>query len=353
MKDIKYFSAFLIPVSAYLSLGYQGFWSYGTVAFAFGLIPILEIFLPKKKENLSEAEAITKGGNPYYDLLLYANLPILYTTIFWYLSLLKNDWASLAGYEIVGLTLSVGIVVGTCGINVGHELGHRNAVWQQWLGKLLLLPALYMHFFIEHNRGHHKYVATDEDPASARYGEWLYLFWLRSLIGGYWSAWSLEKRRLNKADLPFWSLHNEMVLFHLIQGLYLLGLWLVWGWHGPLFGILAGLVGILLLETINYIEHYGLRRKQLPSGRFERVMPWHSWNANYELGRIMLYELTRHSDHHFLANKKYQLLDHHDEAPELPLGYPASMLMALVPPLWLWVMNPRVRAIQEKSAGMA
>lgn len=343
MKDIKYLAAYLIPMTVFVGFYLQGGWSYATVIFAFGIIPLLEPFLPKSRENLSPEEALKKKAQLFFDLLLYLNLPIVALVIYFFLTTLESDWAVLAPYEITGLTLSCGIVVGASGINVAHELGHRNQKWEQLLGKLLLVPALYLHFFIEHNRGHHRYVATDEDPASARYGEWLYWFWLRSIIGGYLSAWSLEHRRLKQAKLPFWSLHNEMLVFQGVELWYVLVLWLGWGWIGLIFGVLIALIGVLLLETINYIEHYGLRRKKLPSGRFERVMPKHSWNANYELGRIILYELTRHSDHHFIANKKYQLLDHHDQAPELPLGYPGSMLMAMVPPLWFLVMNPRLK----------
>ena len=140
-----------------------------------------------------------------------------------------------------------------------------------------------------------------------------------------------------------------MLAFQGIQGLFLLAVYFFFGFWPLIFMMLASLVGILLLETINYVEHYGLRRRQLSTGRYERVSPKHSWNANYELGRIILYELTRHSDHHFLANKKYQVLDHHEEAPELPIGYPASMLLAMVPPLWFVIMNGRIPSLIQDA----
>ena len=342
MKDIKYLAAYTIPATACVALSFQGWWSYSTVIFAFGIIPLLEPFLPKSTTNLNEEEVQKRAADRFFDVLLYLNIPVVYGIITWFLVVVTAPSAELAFYEWLGLTLSIGIVIGACGINVAHELGHRQNNIEQLGAKLLLLPALYQHFFIEHNRGHHLNVATDLDPASARKGEAIYLFWLRSLLGSYWSAWQLETKRLKREGYSFWTLDNEMLVFHVMQGLYLFGVWAYFGWSGLWFALGIALVGVLLLETINYIEHYGLRRKKMTNGRYERVMPWHSWNANYELGRIILYELTRHSDHHYLASKKYQLLDHHDKAPELPLGYPGAMLMALVPPLWFWVMHKRI-----------
>jgi len=341
MRDLKYLAAYLIPLTAVLALSFQGIWSYSTVLFAFGLIPLVEPFLPRSEVNLTSEQRQAKLKNRLFDWLLYLNLPILYGIIAGFVYVLATF--QLAGHEMTGLVLSVGIVIGTCGINVGHELGHRQNPAEQLIAKLLLLPALYMHFFIEHNRGHHKNVATPDDPATARYGEMLYIFWIRSTIGSYWNAWRLEGKRLKQQGRPFWSLHNEMIVFLLLQTVYLATLWLVFSFTIMVLVGLAGVVGFLLLESINYIEHYGLQRALLANGRYERVLPKHSWNANFELGRIILYELTRHSDHHYLASKKYQTLDHHDESPQLPVGYPAAMLMALAPPLWFKVMNKRIK----------
>jgi alkane 1-monooxygenase len=207
----------------------------------------------------------------------------------------------------------------------------------------MLLPALYQHFFIEHNRGHHKNVATDDDPASARLGENLYVFWWRSVSGSWRNAWALEHERLEKEGKPVQSWDNEMIRFCFYQFAWLAGIWAVFDWKGLAGAIAVGVTGFLLLETINYIEHYGLRRRLLPAGRPEPVSPAHSWNSDHELGRIFLYELTRHSDHHYKSTRKYQILRHMDESPQLPFGYPASMLLALVPPVWFGVMDRRVQ----------
>jgi len=241
------------------------------------------------------------------------------------------------------MTLNIGVLIGTIGINVAHELGHRSTQYEQFFAKALLLSGLYMHFFIEHNRGHHKNVATEEDPASARFGENVYTFWFRSITQSYLDAWRLEAQRLKRSGKNVISTDNQMIWYQIIQAVYLLSVGAIFGWGMILYAMSIALGGVILLETVNYIEHYGLRRKKLASGRYENVQPYHSWNSNHELGRIFLYELTRHSDHHFKATRKYQILRHFEESPQLPLGYPASMLLSLLPPLWFAYMNEKVK----------
>ncbi len=340
-KDAKYLIAYVAPLAAFLGIYLQGVWSFSGIYVGFVLIPLLELIGPRSTDNYTPEEESKKALSVFFDVLLYLNVPILYGLIAYYFSTLYLG--GLATYEIVGMTCSVGLIVGTIGINVAHELGHRPTRYEQALSKILLLPALYMHFNIEHNRGHHRNVATEEDPATARYGEPVYAFWLRSVSGGYRNAWRLEGQRLERLGLPFWSWHNEMVRFTVFEAAYLLAVGFLFGWWMIGFAVAIAVFGFLLLESVNYIEHYGLRRHKLPSGRYEPVQPWHSWNSNHEVGRIFLYELTRHSDHHYKATRKYQILRHFDESPQLPFGYPTSILLSLVPPLWFALMNGRVK----------
>jgi len=342
MRDWKYLLAYALPASALLALLWQGAWAWATVVLAFGIVPALEQFAPMSVANEPEAEEDGRSRRRLFDWLLYLNVPLLYGIVGAYIFLLENH--ALSAAEWLGLTLSVGIVVGANGINVAHELGHRSTQGEQLLSKILLLPALYQHFFVEHNRGHHKHVATDRDPASARLGENLYTFWWRSVTGSWHSAWAIERERLHKEGRPLWSWSNEMLRFALCQKLWLAGVFTLTGWRGLLGAAAVAAVGILLLETINYVEHYGLRRRLLDTGRYEPVGPQHSWNSDHEVGRILLYELTRHSDHHYKSTRKYQILRHMDESPQLPFGYPTSIVLALLPPLWFAVMNPRVRS---------
>lgn len=338
MKDLKYFLAYLLPFSAALALTLGGAWAWSTVILAFAILPALELWTPQSAENMPAEQESSRSRRRFFDLLLYFNLPLLFGIVGWYLYALR--FAAWSPAELTGLTFSTGIIVGATGINVAHELGHRSKAFEQYMAKWMLLPALYQHFFIEHNRGHHKNVATDLDPATARFGEPVYVFWFRSIGGGWRNAGRLERERLQKAGLPLWSRHNAMLRFQLWQALWLLTIGLLWGGKALLGALAVAGIGVLLLETINYIEHYGLRRRLLPSGHPEPVLPAHSWNSNHELGRIFLYELTRHSDHHYKASRKYQILRHLDESPQLPFGYPASVLLALVPPLWFRVMDP-------------
>ncbi|MFK7936154.1 MAG: alkane 1-monooxygenase [Saprospiraceae bacterium] len=341
MRDLKYLLAYIMPLSGLAALYFGGIWSFATLIIAFGILPIFEFALPRSVVNHSPEAEDFRSKIAFFDLLLYSNLPILFALILGYFYVLSTQ--TLATYELVGMTLSIGVLCGTMGINVAHELGHRVNKFEQWIAQALLLPEMYMHFFIEHNRGHHKNVATDVDPASSRYGEVIYAFFARSIVYSYLDAWRLENQRLRKIGKSVFSLENQMLRFQFIQLGYLLTVGLVFGWTVIPFALAIALIGVLNLEAVNYIEHYGLRRELLPSGRYEKVSPHHSWNSNHEMGRIFLYELTRHSDHHFKATRKFQILRHFDESPQLPLGYPGSMLLALVPPLWFAVMNKEVK----------
>lgn len=340
MKDLKYLAAYINPVLAAIGLWFGGYFAWGAVFFSFVLVPLLDQIGPIDTSNVNNEKRKELLGKRIFDWLLYLNIPVVYAIIGFFIFQLNQSEMSIG--VLIGNTLSVGIVVGSCGINVAHELGHRKAKYEQIFGQILLIPALYTHFFIEHNRGHHRFVATDQDPASAKKGDWLFWFWIKSLVGSYISAWVLEAERLKKGKQSFWSLSNQMFQFSIAQLIYLAIVLYFSSWIELAIVATSGLIGVLLLETINYLEHYGLRRKKLENGRYERVRPIHSWNANYQFGRIILYELTRHSDHHYIASKKYQVLDHHEEAPELPFGYPAMILIALVPPLWFFLMDKRI-----------
>lgn len=337
---MKYLWAYSIPCVGLLGIYHGGFWVYSALIFAFVMIPILELILPLNPENYDEIEIENRLKNPLFDLMLYLNVPIIYGTLIYSLQKLTAD--TLSQTEIIGMTLSVGVILGANGINVAHELGHRTNILEKMLGKLLLIPSHYTHFFIEHNHGHHFHVSTPEDPSTAKYNQTLYSFWIQSVTGTYIKAWKIQLK-LNKVEnRSFFSLKNDMFWFTIIQIIYLMIIYFYFGIDGLLFVVFCGIVGFLLLETINYIEHYGLKRTLLPSGRYERVSEKHSWNSNHILGRIMLYELTRHSDHHYKSQKKYQILEYHDVSPQLPFGYPTSMVLSFIPPLWFAIMNKRI-----------
>lgn len=340
MKDLKYLMGYTLPLMAIIGLAAQGIWSMLTPIVAFAVIPVLELLLPQDASNLNPKDAHEKQGNPIFDFFLYVNIPIIFSIVGYYLWWITTG--DYSDFELLGITASVGIALGSNGINVAHELGHRQIRWERILGKALLLPSLYMHFFIDHNFGHHLTVATPEDPSSAKYNQPVYYFWGQAILGEYINAWRLQKQLLSLNQLPFFSVKNDMFWFVLFQLLYLIVVLIFLGPQAFGAAIAVAFISVLLLQTINYIEHYGLRRRILPSGRYERAAETHSWNSNHVLGRMMLYELTRHSDHHHRAHKKYQLLEHREASPQMPYGYPASMVICLIPPLWFSLMNPRI-----------
>ncbi|WP_231745358.1 MULTISPECIES: alkane 1-monooxygenase [Microbulbifer] len=337
--------AFILPALVLAGFWLQGFWLFIPLLYLYGLLPLLELVLPASTDNLTADQEQQAAQNPLFDWVLYLALPIQFGVLLCFLLVVP----SLQGVELIGAVASMGLMCGSFGINIGHELGHRTSRHEQLMAKLLLLTSLNMHFFIEHNRGHHRRVATGEDPASARLGEGLYPFWLRSIRDGYHSAWQLEMRRLNKRGQRWLSPHNQMLVFQLVQIAFVLLIALAFGLKAALCFIAAAVLGILLLETINYIEHYGLQRRLVESGRYERVMPVHSWNSNHTIGRMTLFELSRHSDHHFRASRKYPVLRHHEHSPQMPTGYPGMMLLACIPPLWYRVMHPRLDALADTA----
>lgn len=341
--DYKYLLAYILPLSGYISVIYYDSLSFLTVFITFGMLPLLEETLSLKGENDSPETREKKSKSNFFDLLLYINLPLVYGLVIF--SLYTLSITEISGLQWVGVVLSCGIVLGSAGINVAHEIGHRNTSFDQWFARFLLMPSLYMHFHIEHNLGHHKHVATPEDPATALRGEFVYLFWLKSITRGFIDSIRIEAKIVKKKYGTALHYSNRIIQFMIIQFLYLSAVFYFFGSTGLTFVMLTALVSVLLLESINYVEHYGLLRSKNDLGKYERVNNKHSWNSNHIMGRIFLYELTRHSDHHYKSTIKYQSLRHYDESPQLPHGYPASILIALVPPLWFYVVHKKLDEI--------
>jgi alkane 1-monooxygenase len=347
LSAFKYILPLVVFVGAYWSFSHRGWNTFVPIIYAFIFIPLLELMLKPDSRNLSATEEHLAKNDPFYDWFLYIIVPLQWLSVFFFLYTLKKDISNIDTLSLVGRIGSMGLLCGVFGINVGHELGHRVKAVERFLAKALLLTSLYIHFYVEHNKGHHKNVATKEDPSSARYGEIIYLFYFRTIIYSYISAWKIAAADLRKKRALIFNWQNEMIQYHLIQLLFLAAIWYLCGTTILFYYITAAFIGILLLETVNYIEHYGLERKQKDSGQYERTMPWHSWNSDHVIGRLMLFELSRHSDHHYLASRKYQVLRHFDDSPQMPTGYPGMMILSLIPPLWFRVMNKRITAIKQ------
>ena len=344
MSDLKYLMSYTIANVTIVGILLGGGYTYMTVVYAFVFIPALEMILKESNEEMSDEVKKNRSMDIFFDILLYLNIPLVFSIFFLSLNMM---FYSTSLVEIVGIIASTSIMMATNGINVAHELGHRKSFFSRTCSKLLLMPSQYMHFYIEHNFGHHVNVGTEEDPATAKYKQSLYSFWITSVIGQYISAWKLQLKLLKISKHKFFSIKNDMMFYVIFQLLFIYVIYFNYGMTVMIYSLVISVISFLFLETINYIEHYGLSRKKDENGRYERVKTVHSWNSNHVVGRLVLYELTRHSDHHFISSKKYQVLESIYESPQLPYGYPTSILLSMVPPLWFKIMNPRVERYQN------
>jgi alkane 1-monooxygenase len=347
VRHWKYLLVLVQPLTVAVSFSVEGWLSFLPALVGFGVIPLIELLIPPDPRNLDRAETELRKHDRVYDYLLYGLVPLQYVYLVWFLFSVSQP--DIGAVTLLGRIAAMGQLCGVIGINVGHELGHRAKKYEQWLAKALLLSSLYLHFFIEHNRGHHKRVATPDDPATSRKNEWLHAFLVRTVVGSYRSAWQIELASLRRKQLSALSWQNEMLQYAIIQIALLAAIAVLFSPLAMLYFVAAAAVGVFLLETVNYIEHYGLVRQQISPGKYERTLPHHSWNSDHVLGRLMLFELSRHSDHHYIASKKYQILAHHDDVPQMPTGYPGMLVLATIPPLWFWVMNPRVERWQRDA----
>jgi alkane 1-monooxygenase len=326
-------------------------WAFAGMAYIYIGIPVLDALFGLDRRNVTGDQYEEVLNDRFFDVLVYSFVYIHYGLLIWGGYVLLT--VPMTGWQQFGLMTSIGLFGGSI-INVAHELGHRSSRVAQIHAKLALVSVSYGQFFIEHNRGHHVHVATPHDPATARRGQSVYAFWWQSITGGYRSAWQIEAGLLARKGQRVWSRHNELLRLTLAPaGLLLLltagfSVWLgAVAWIIPVFFVRQSVMAILLLESVNYIEHYGIVRAETGraangSVRYERVNPLHSWNASQLISNLVLFQLQRHSDHHAYASRPYQVLRHFDESPQLPFGYPLMIIISLVPPLWFRLMDARL-----------
>ncbi|MET8777378.1 alkane 1-monooxygenase [Nocardia sp. NPDC004654] len=323
-----------------LHTGAAVFWWIGPIIVLM-VIPLLDWLVGEDGSNPRDEDYELLSNDRYYRWCTYLFLPIQLIGLI----IAAYMWAGdeLSALDKLGLAATLGFVSGI-GINAAHELGHRVEHMERWLAKIALAQSGYGHFFVEHNRGHHVRVATPEDPASARLGESLWEFLPRSVAGGFRSALALEKERLARKGLPWWTVHNN-VLQAWAMTLVLFGaLIAVFGIAVLPWLLLQAVIGAALLETVNYVEHYGLLRERRPNGAWARCSPRDSWNSDRLVTNIFLFHLQRHSDHHANPGRRYQTLRSSQESPQLPAGYASMIVFAAIPPLWRSIMDHRVLA---------
>jgi alkane 1-monooxygenase len=345
----------LIPLLGVIIVGLYSITGWGVLTWGgpfivYVLVPVLDWLIGTDATNPPESAVAQLETDPYYRLIVYAYIPSqLITTV-------MGTWLvatqPLSGWEYAGLILSVGAVNGLA-INTGHELAHKRDSLGRWMAKLTLAPTAYGHFYTEHVRGHHKNVATPEDPASSRMGESFWAFLPRTMIGSLISAWRIEKERLGRMGKSAWSWENDNLQAWVLTLLFFGALVLWLGWIVLPFLLLQSFYAASLLEVINYIEHYGLLRQKGADGRYERCSPQHSWNSNHIVTNLVLYQLQRHSDHHANPTRGFQALRHFENSPQLPTGYASMLIPAYLPFLWFHRMDPLVAAHYQGDLSLA
>jgi alkane 1-monooxygenase len=343
MKSLKFLTVLLLPISVYISFTSSGFLTYLPLVLFFGFVPVLEFFFTPTSDNFDKEQEKIEKENKMYTYILYLMIPIQIGFLFFFFEVIQEP--NLSNYELFGRVFGMGLMCGTLGINIGHELGHRNNRFDEFLGEILLLSSLDTHFLPYHNAGHHLNVATPNDAATARKNEWIYTFWIRSHFTSYIQAWQLENKRMKQSNRSWFHIQNRMLIYTLVNILLLVSIFYFYNVFVLICFLIASIIGILLLESVNYIEHYGLLRKQKDNGRYEKVKRTHSWNSDHVIGKLMLFNLSRHSDHHYNGSKHYQILKSLPESPHMPTGYPGMVILALFPPLWFSVMNKKLQEI--------
>jgi alkane 1-monooxygenase len=298
------------------------------IIFVFIGIPLFDLIIGEDKSNPRPDQEMSWQSSAFWGPAVYFYV----ITHFAILSYSLSKSTNLAWDDLVIGAIAVGLYTGGLGITVAHELCHKKEKLPRFVADLILASVCYKHFSIEHVRGHHLQVATKEDPASSRRDESVYPFLLRTITGTFLHALQLDKTGVIKGVAFSLIFVSSAFFFDLRAGA---------------FFVIQSIVAIVLLELVNYVEHYGLSRKKLSHGRYEKVLPIHSWNSSHKFSNLILFNLQRHSDHHATAHLPYTVLKHQELAPQLPTGYPGMIMLALVPPIWFKVMNPKVVEAQK------
>jgi len=299
-----------------------------------------------------ESAANAKGRDSwFFDAALYASVPMQIAVLG--IGLWQIGFNPLAWWEIAAITLVMGASGGALGIVAAHEFVHRHRAWERGLGVLLLLFAHIPHFRIEHGYNHHRKVATPEDPASADIGDGVWRFTGRSMVGQYLSAWRTERERMVRRRLPAYGWRNRMIQYLVMHAVLIALVLAGFGWLALAAFVVQGLLAAVALEIINYIEHYGLRRREVVPGRYEPVQHHHSWNTAAFTTDFGLFGLGRHAAHHVDGSIPYPDLFNEKGMPQLPAGYAGCYVLALIPPLWRRVMDDRARAVQARGVAAA
>lgn len=349
LRRLGFLLPLVLPVLVVAGYRLGGAWNFLAAGWAFAFVPLADGLLGIDTGTAGPARGESRAWERFFDALLVGWVPLQLALLAYAVVRVGSIDGALPR---VGFAISVGVVTGGIGIVVAHELGHRQGRLPRVLAGILLSSVGYLHFYIEHNQGHHSHVGTEGDPATARPGESFWRFLPRAVFGGIASAWRIERARVARAGRGRFSPRNRLFWAAAVPLGVAVALALTLGAPAAGLFITQALVAALLLELVNYIEHYGLMRGRRADGRLERVGVEHSWNASQRVSNWVTFNLQRHSHHHVQVTRRYQELEHAPGAPQLPAGYSTMVLLALVPPLWRRVMDPRLADWQATRGRM-
>lgn len=332
----------VLHVLALAGLFLGGYWTGAAAAMSFVGLPLLDQFFGRDDTSPDPAHSAALEASREYRYITYIvgivqTLYLAACIMLWS----TRDWTA---WEYALHVLSTGVVTGGIGITVAHELIHRTSRFERFLGSFMLHQVAYAHFGVEHVEGHHRNVGLQSDPATARRGESVYAFILRCVVFSWWQVWGIEAERNRRAGVAPYGLHNRMWRWTLTFPAFIAVTGVAFGWLPAVLFVVQAAIAIVLLEMVNYVEHYGLERREIKPGVLERVAAKHAWEARHRASNVGLFKLQRHADHHIAPQRRYQSLRVHDESPQLPHGYPVMLMLSLVPPLWRAVIHPRIPA---------
>lgn len=304
----------------------------------------------------------------FLDLALYLSLPsalTLFFAMFWTFGTGDQDVFGVgqfihgvtgvdvidarnntAWYHYALMFLFISLLATAAAGLAGHELTHRTSrPFDLWLGRVAMALNWGVAFPIEHVYGHHSYIGTTKDPATAARGDTVYQHLPKAMYRTVVNAWEIESERLRKVGSSFISFNNVLLRMTFVSVLMTCFAYYCAGLTGVAGYLLVCMSTKIALEILNYVEHYGLVRD--PN---KPVQPRHSWNCNHVVSGIFTYNLTRHSHHHADANIYYQNLLTHSDQPEMPNGLLSAYLTTLVPPLWRKVITPKLLEWDKEQA---